>query len=438
MCGLIGMAGQLTGAEEKLTNQLLIVDALRGVDSTGVAVVSRNGDVKIAKALGNPYELFNTKAYDRTFLGMNSVVIGHNRWGTQGKINKTNAHPFEFDTLVGVHNGTLTSKHRLDSSMDFDVDSENLYHHIDKHGLHDAMTHLEGAWSLVWWDKLDSTLNFLRNSERPMWITKNESGSCMFWASEPWMLQGVLGRAGIKHQAITSTQEDMHYSFHVDNKGVIGKPKVTITKSRAVKVPSYSTWKNGQPLTVVVGGEVKPPFSPTSEGNSSVGVNKQQSPTVKGLLQKTTTDYYTKSDLLLVIVGSGKDWNGGTYYMCEDEQSPNSIIRFYSKNGDKELKNGDLIMGAVGPLYRDNVTESAYYKVLHSTVTYDVDTTLSLKDSAGKDITIDEFYTRYHSCAICTGWVDPEKPHRFVASSDDAVCDICCEDTSVNNFVRLR
>ena len=148
ICGLVGAAGVLTGTEEKILTNLLIVDSLRGTDSTGVAVINRVDDVKVAKAVGNPFELVESRAYTNALVGANKVIIGHNRYGTQGKINRRNAHPFEFDMLVGAHNGTLRSKHKLDDSRNFDVDSENLYHHIDKLGLYSAMEHLKvlGAW----------------------------------------------------------------------------------------------------------------------------------------------------------------------------------------------------------------------------------------------------------------------------------------------------
>lgn len=469
MCGLIGAAGPLTNIEDKIIGSLLIVDSLRGTDSTGMAVIARNNDVKMAKAVGNPYELIGTKVYDKALVGLNKAIIGHNRYGTQGKINKQNAHPFEFDALVGAHNGTLSSKYRLKDSRDFDVDSENLFHHINENGLYSALEHLEGAWSLVWWDKLENTLNFLRNKERPMYMTKNAAGTCLFWASEPWMLQGALGRAGVGYQPITETVVDMHYSFEIGDNGEVGKPRVTEMKSRAVPFvqgPSYSTWNNGVKITnpvanVKQGGGVSSPLATASANNGSStndatptnvitlgNVPPQQQRQIVSAVSKTLhlsaeNSYAYSKDVELVVLGFGSDSFGARYAMCEDEQNITRLIRLYIKNGDRQLLVGDEFTADIGPLVMDMKANVSYYKVSHSSVKYEQDpvgdtSPLTYKDANGKEISLDEFMTRYCQCAACTGWIDPDKPHRFVQSSDDAICQLCTEDKEVGQYIRLR
>jgi glucosamine 6-phosphate synthetase-like amidotransferase/phosphosugar isomerase protein len=126
MCGLVGMAGALNQQHDGAFKNLLIVDSVRGPHSTGVLTVNTSRDVKIVKASGDPFELLGTKAYENVMRYANNVVMGHNRYATKGAINKTNAHPFDFEHVSGAHNGTLTTQGQLDDSKDFDVDSENL------------------------------------------------------------------------------------------------------------------------------------------------------------------------------------------------------------------------------------------------------------------------------------------------------------------------
>ena len=158
MCGLVGVAGDLTAKEDKILRTLLILDTVRGEDSTGIAAIPKFGDAVVVKTVGPAFELFNLKKYENTINKQNRVVIGHNRFATQGAVNKANAHPFEFDTLVGVHNGTLRNKSKLKDANTFVVDSENLYHHIEQEGLRDAIDTVDGAYALVWWNKNEETL----------------------------------------------------------------------------------------------------------------------------------------------------------------------------------------------------------------------------------------------------------------------------------------
>ncbi|MSE24831.1 hypothetical protein GKC32_10305, partial [Lactobacillus curvatus] len=63
------------------------------------------------------------------------VLMGHNRWATKGKINERNAHPFEHDHIIGAHNGTLRNQHLLPNHLDFEVDSDNIFHAMSTIGV---------------------------------------------------------------------------------------------------------------------------------------------------------------------------------------------------------------------------------------------------------------------------------------------------------------
>jgi len=448
ICGLVGVAGRLAKNEENALQTLLILDALRGIDSTGIAVIGNQEDVKVAKALGNPYELIGTKAYDKAMLGTNRAIIGHNRFGTQGKLTKANAHPFEFDTLVGAHNGTLTSKHLLEDAKMFDVDSENLFHHIDKKGLHSALEELSGAWSLVWWNKQDTSLNFLRNKERPMFITRNVANTCLFWASEKWMLDVALGRNGIHRQDIVETQVDMHYEFIIGNTGLIDKPHVTQMASRYKSFTvgaTYTTWKDGKSTVHTTGGTSPLVVSPGNGAVSNVvtiGSKKEQLPSVGKKLMLSPSDSYVGSKhVLLKVLTKTVDEYAAQHYLCRDDNYPERVIRLYIKPEDDVMVRDDLFYADIGSLITESNGFGYYYKVVHSSVLQDkkpVYTGDIYKDANGREVTLQEFFDAYGQCASCTGYVDPDRPHKFTFDGTQAVCDLCCEDPQLGYYVRLR
>lgn len=217
MCGIVGIAGKIGKEQREIFDQMLIADSLRGPHSTGL-VTAKGVDTHVFKMAGDPYFVRENKGYDRALIKPSNVLIGHNRYATVGAVNRANAHPFDFPTVVGVHNGTLTNKYDMPNSHMFDVDSEALYNAIDTLGIDAAIGKARGAWSLVWWDKVDKTLNFLRNKERPMCYCFSEDNKTLYFASEGNMLQWILLRNGIKFQQIRSTAENVLFSLDIQDK----------------------------------------------------------------------------------------------------------------------------------------------------------------------------------------------------------------------------
>ena len=84
MCGLVGVAGDLRTPHKKVFKSLLVFDALRGEDSTGVAEVRLNNDILITKEVGPPQMLWgygDTSVFDRKGIANagSKVLLGHNR-----------------------------------------------------------------------------------------------------------------------------------------------------------------------------------------------------------------------------------------------------------------------------------------------------------------------------------------------------------------------
>src|SRR6478609_6232774 len=351
MCGLVGTAGKLTAETDKLLRKLLIIDSIRGEHSTGIAAVDPQGTTRIAKAVGNPWNLFDTKAYDQAIQKLNRVVIGHNRYATQGDVNKKNAHPFDFDTLVGVHNGTLHNKHSLLDSRDFQVDSENLYHHLEMKGLDDLLATMRGAWSLVWWDKTDETLNFLRNNERPMWIMASTDGEVMLWASELPMLELMMDHSTIKWDVPRMTKIDHHYSFKIEQDRKLQAPVVKYAPSTTPK-PYYQgeqgNFHSGQsgkstsqtseakttvvaPPAVISNAAAWPyPQQEKSEEKSVTNVvslgNRRVAPQTAKQVLPSSDSYSGQKGVLLEVLAKKIDKRGSAYYVCFDSSNRKHAI----------------------------------------------------------------------------------------------------------------
>lgn len=422
MCGNVGVAGILNVAEEKAFKQLLVVDVLRGEHSTGVAVIPRhNAEPKIAKQVGNPFELFNDKRFDTAMGGMNRVIIGHNRFATQGAVNKANAHPFDFDNVVGAHNGTLSNKHALEGGNNFTVDSQALYNHIDKHGVEDAITKCMGAWALVWWDKNAETLNFLRNSERTLYTVMSEDGKKIFWASEWEMLNLVMNRNGMKYDKIKTVPVDTWVSIPVDSQGNLGE-----------KVETKVAGK--KPVVVVYQGGYKGNVQPAGNKNVSNGV-------------------VTRTGALFEIGEKFVDLNGAEYLSCLDAINKDIKVRLYINKGDeKHWRNGFVIKG---DLLTYSSSEGGYYKITQSTVVlatteeqvrFDTlagrfqqpSNVISLpptyKTHKGTWVAKEEWERLYPQCAWCT--VDLVAENVNVFSKDgDCVCPDCSADEEVNKYL---
>lgn len=222
MCGLVGVAGNIAKAEKDMFNYLLLVDSLRGEDSTGAGLVEKfNDNYMIHKRVGNPFNLMSDRKYEKATNKNLRVMLGHNRFATQGGINEINAHPFDFDNIFGAHNGTLRNQRLLPDHKDFEVDSENIFYSINKDGIEETAMKLDGAFALTWWNKEDETINFFKNDERTFWFCHNKTGDAVFWASEIPFLEFAAKKAGIEITKPLSPRKHNLFTTKITGSGKI-------------------------------------------------------------------------------------------------------------------------------------------------------------------------------------------------------------------------
>lgn len=239
MCGIVGVAGTgpMSVQMKEFFATLLLHDVIRGHHATGVAAIDTlNRDLCVEKkAMASPEFLQEKEAMDNLFAHKHNfnIYIGHNRWATSGnKDDDDGAHPFIHGDIVGVHNGSLRNQSLLDDHKDFKVDSDNLFYHMSKHGLDETIKKTNGAFALVWYDRSDNSLNFVRNDERPLAIGKLSNGSWV-WASEIGMLRWLVKRhkqlafetitekvegGEIKRETLFNLEKDTHLKISFKDK----------------------------------------------------------------------------------------------------------------------------------------------------------------------------------------------------------------------------
>lgn len=433
MCGIVLVAGAITAKEEKLFRQLLIIDSLRGEDSTGVASVASNHVVTVAKQVGNPFELFEHHKFREILKLQNRVLIGHNRFATQGKVNRLNAHPFEFSKVVGVHNGTLSNKYKLHRGSQFEVDSEAFYDHINEKGLRDAIETAQGAYALVWYNKVEKTLNLIRNKERTFYYAFSEDNKVMFGCSEANMLALVLGREGYKIQAITALPEDTHFSYEVPvNYQPFEKAKVKVIKQTT---PFSNDWKG----TGTAG----------TNGNrrhiSLVQSNKNQ--TLPDDVKDKVDEKLIGKFLRFTAVYKTIVENGARCVVAKAEGYEGEFRIYFNKMQEGEdimkTKHFRATVNSIGvnPSYGTH-KGSPYYKL--SVISYVPGWTTEAKeeepildqvlDDKGKPISRKEFNERYYECQWCSSNITYGEAYRPYAH-DQAVCAACAKDEEVSKYL---
>lgn len=219
MCGIVGVAGNICVKSKSVFKDLLVLDAVRGKHSVGIFSVAEDNSVKYDKEAWQVFDFLDKRSAQEVITHGSKVLVGHNRHATAGSINKVNAHPFDFPQVIGVHNGTLTQRWELPNNINFDVDSESLYNSVNVQGIENTIPKVVGGWSLVFWDKVANTLNFLRNSQRPMNFVYSKDGKTLYFASEVGMLITALDRNGIEYGKIYSTTTDELNVLEVTKEG---------------------------------------------------------------------------------------------------------------------------------------------------------------------------------------------------------------------------
>ena len=202
-CGVVGVSGLENAAE--LTFLALYSLQHRGQEAAGIVAVDSDGTSRSHKGVGLVSDVFDAAAVARL---TGSTAVGHVRYSTAGGSELDNVQPitarYARGELALAHNGNLTNQLDLrtrlvDEGAIFrsSSDSEILVHLIAKSRhetvdsqVDDALTHLEGAYSIVL--SVGDTISAVRDPRgfRPLVLGKKDDGHIV--ASETCALD-ILG-----------------------------------------------------------------------------------------------------------------------------------------------------------------------------------------------------------------------------------------------------
>jgi glucosamine--fructose-6-phosphate aminotransferase (isomerizing) len=159
MCGIFGV-----NANYSVINPIL--DGLtkleyRGYDSSGIAVIDENKEIKTIRSKG---KLINLKKKIDQIKISGKIGIGHTRWATHGVPSTTNAHPHTSDNVSIVHNGIIENysllkkelqkkgynfKSQTDSEVIAHLLSDELKKHNAEVAIKMTLSKLEGAFAIA-------------------------------------------------------------------------------------------------------------------------------------------------------------------------------------------------------------------------------------------------------------------------------------------------
>lgn len=248
MCGIVGLisrrqAGFFSPDMEIMENMLLI-DQLRGKDSTGAFSVYKNKQSEIVKIASHPSHLFACKAWGdfrNRVIQRGRLVIGHNRKATVGKVKTENAHPFVEDNIILVHNGSLWDEGKGLTSKKVEVDSNAIAHALSGGAdPKEVIPTIKGAFALIWYDTAQEKLFAIRNDQRPLHLLTTDDNYVL--SSEPLIAALALDRNNKNIQDMIPIEPGDLYEF-----GDMGKFTVSkVDLSKKAYGQTDSTSRTGQ------------------------------------------------------------------------------------------------------------------------------------------------------------------------------------------------
>lgn len=429
MCGLVGVAGIVGVKEESVFHDLLVMDAVRGPHSTGVYGIGPHGNKEgvLLKEEGSTYPFL--EQWGERLLGKWSgswrLLLGHNRWATMGVINRYNAHPFEFETVVGAHNGTLVNQKLLPDHKMFDVDSENIYHSIDTLGIDYTHERLDGAYALSYYDKVDQSLNFVRNGQRSLSYCFSTDKKTMYWASEKEMLELCLRRNNVRFSPVEHFEP---YHLHKVSLQVEGYPakilEIEKRRLKEFKAPPVKKHRGG------AGGKKKKILA-LAPPNSKVPF-------------ASLDDSFAALQSLLhteIVFEVGQVMEGATTYVsCTADRNPDADIRWYLVDSDDKgdiLNNGPYTGKIKSIRSRGNACYATLDRRSISSYIPEDDGNVLLEGYNSTFLTVKAWNAATAGgCAWCSDPVFVEDAATLVwASPKDFVCSACASMPDVSQYL---
>ena len=426
MCGIWGFfpnTGKFDETDMGLLDQIMTLTALRGKDSTGVAVISEMGmKPRTIKMVGGPDFLLNSDAWGKVHefaVKKGTAMFGHGRYGTKGAAIAKNAHPHTVEHITMVHNGTI--QWGLDDVMkelNTDNDSLALTHQIAKLGIAEALDSVVGAYAIIVHDAKQGKVFFVRNDERPLHIVN-------------WMSAAI----------VMSEQKALEYL--IDRNVGYQKPEVKFFAKHVIYEYDLTTGKLETDNSLVELKAKKYSYPATTPTPPTAGSKNYE--TTGGRKTTSITRYYAEGRKLMLIdcekMPKGTDFR--LTFMDEDNAEVASYTRFDQKDR----------LGEEAVAYQINATRtSAGKEFLHATYK-DLKWPHESKKPApeekaevtGQSVTFRnqiqvnkseaKRILTQHDCALCQGVVrETEIPDTILMSNKQLICPDCIKQGKHHSF----
>lgn len=288
MCGIVGaLTTQFNSVNSNPVNrffgQALFADTLRGDDSTGMFLLDLKGKMDkpdtFKRALAAP-DFLQLKRTGNLLRDSNDyrIMIGHNRAATKGGVYNHTAHPFQIGNITMVHNGTIYNHRSLPGGQKFDVDSEAICNSINEQGIAETVKAMDGAFTLIYHDAEDDSINMVRNDDRPLAFGKVKGSDTILLSSEGNMLQWLAIRNGMSLESVVLPKPGELFKFwvHKDWKEWAKTPTVESLKLYTKPITTYQHNNNyGHNYAGGTGGK-KPSSSTTTGGTAKTGTGTSE------------------------------------------------------------------------------------------------------------------------------------------------------------------
>lgn len=145
-----------------------------------------------------------------------NVFLCHVRHATVGGINPDNSHPFQYNNVIGMHNGTLVTKEFLPSGDTADLtDSAIFYSKVDSEGYKAVIERLsdQDAFAFVFADIKGGKIRIVRNKKRTLYWAVDAQRNVFWYASEASFLNFIAERHDLDLTDPEPFDTDTVYSF---------------------------------------------------------------------------------------------------------------------------------------------------------------------------------------------------------------------------------
>lgn len=237
MCGIFGVVSSGGSVIQTLLTGLKKLE-YRGYDSSGIAIINKEGEIEVKKSEGKVERLY--KIVDASKMFSSTVGIAHTRWATHGVPSLKNAHPIHTKKVVVAHNGIIENYNLLKRSLEergllfhTDTDTEVIPNMLTLYlnegmspidSLFRCLSSLYGSFALVLLFAECPDALFVAKRNVPLAIGYNRNS--VFAASDSNALSGFVERishledddiAVIKSSSVSIYNNGMQVKRHIKN-----------------------------------------------------------------------------------------------------------------------------------------------------------------------------------------------------------------------------